>query len=192
MKLSIIIGLVVTAIVGLFVLTGGRGPSTADAPTTVGDFNQLIGKPAPDFTLSTYDGKRVSLGSLKGKKVVLFFNEGLICYPACWNQIAALGSDARLNNDQVASASVVVNSADEWKTAVAKMPELGKETMLLDTDKAISNLYGVLELPSSMHKGVLPGHTYVIVDKDGVVRWINDDPKMAVNNDEIVQQLGKF
>jgi len=192
MKLSIIIGLVVTAIVGLFVLTGGRGPSTADAPTTVGDFNQLIGKPAPDFTLSTYDGKRVSLSSLKGKKVVLFFNEGLICYPACWNQIAALGSDARLNNAQVASASVVVNSADEWKTAVAKMPELGKETMLLDTDKTISNLYGVLELTSSMHKGALPGHTYVVVDQAGVVRWTNDDPTMAVNNDAIVKQLAKF
>jgi peroxiredoxin len=194
MKLAIILGFVVAAMVGLFAFAGGGGSNSTTASPTVapGNFDQLVGKPAPDFTLSSYDGKQMSLNSLKGKKVVLFFNEGLICYPACWNQIAALGSDARLNTGQIVTASVVVNSDQEWKTAVAKMPELGKETMLLDTDKVVSNQYGVLELPSSMHKGLLPGHTYIILDKTGVVRWTSDDPKMAVNNDELIRQLEKF
>jgi len=193
MKLTVILGLIVAAMVGLFVVFGSNGPESADKPAAVqGNFDQLVGKPAPDFTLNTYDGKRVSLSSLKGKKAVLFFNEGLSCYPACWNQIAALGSDARLNNDKVATLSIVVNTAAEWKTAVNKMPELGKETMLIDGDKTVSNQYGMLNLNSSMHKSTLPGHTYVVIDKDGIVRWANDDAKMAVNNDALIEQLGKF
>lgn len=195
MKLTIIIGLVVVAMVGLFALASGGGgsnmPSSSTAPKS-GDFATLQGKPAPDFSLSTHDGRTVKLSDLKGKKVVLFFNEGLICYPACWNQIAALGTDARLNNDQITTASIVINTQDEWKTAVAKMPDLGKETLLLDSDKTVSNQYGVLNLTSSMHKGELAGHTYVILDQNGVVRYTNDDPKMAINNDALVTELGKF
>ncbi|MED3661791.1 redoxin domain-containing protein [Ureibacillus sp. FSL K6-8385] len=40
----------------------------ADSPQSVG-----LGKPAPDFTLETLDGKTVTLSDLKGKKVVLNF-----------------------------------------------------------------------------------------------------------------------
>ncbi len=32
-----------------------------------------VGEPAPDFTLQTHEGKRLSLSSLRGKKVLLWF-----------------------------------------------------------------------------------------------------------------------
>ena len=32
-----------------------------------------IGTPAPDFTAQTHEGKTLSLASLKGKKVLLWF-----------------------------------------------------------------------------------------------------------------------
>src|SRR4051812_27247609 len=34
---------------------------------------QVIGKPAPDFTLQTLDGKKLTLSDLRGKAVVLNF-----------------------------------------------------------------------------------------------------------------------
>jgi thioredoxin-dependent peroxiredoxin len=42
---------------------------------TVADVNLKVseGDPAPDFDLETDDGTRVSLSSLRGKNVVLFF-----------------------------------------------------------------------------------------------------------------------
>ena len=58
--------------------------------------------------------------------------------------------------------------------------------------KDVSREYGMLSLPSSMHKGQYPGHTYLILDKDGMVRFVRDDPQMAVRNDELKAELAKI
>ena len=60
---------------------------SSGAPTSE-QLNSFIGKPMPDIQLSDKDGKKITVADLKGKYTVLFFNEGLMCYPACWNQIA--------------------------------------------------------------------------------------------------------
>src|SRR3989344_5788821 len=81
--------------------SGGSG-----APTTE-QLDSFVGKPMPEIQLSDKDGKKVTAADLKGKYTVLFFNEGLMCYPACWNQIASFGSDERFNSDQIQAISVV-------------------------------------------------------------------------------------
>lgn len=155
-------------------------------------FNALAGKQAPDFTLYSYDDKKVTLSELKGKKVVLFFTEGVMCYPSCWNQIAAFGKDEAFKKEDTMVLAIVVDTKNEWKRAIDKMPELASATILHDTSKNISKEYGVLSLPSSMHKGQFPGHTYLILDRDGVVRYVLDDPQMAVRNDELKVELEKI
>jgi len=156
------------------------------------NFNALIDKPAPDFTLYSYDNKKITLSEQKGKKVVLFFTEGVMCYPSCWNQIAAFGTDDVFKREDTVVFSIVVDTKNEWKRAIDKMPELGTTTVLFDPSRKISKDYGVLSLPSSMHKGQFPGHTYLILDKDGVIRFIKDDPQMAVRNDELKAELEKL
>ena len=64
--------------------------------------------------------------------------------------------------------------------------------VLLDTDKKVSKTYGVLTIASSMHRGEFPGHTYIVLGKDGVIRNIFDDPNMRVNNLEIKEALNKI
>ena len=155
-------------------------------------FNNLMGKPAPDFTLESYDGKKISLSDLKGKNVLLFFNEGLMCYPACWNQIVAFGKDTELKNKDVAVLNITADPKADWKQAIDKMPELGIATVLFDVDRRISLAYGVLSLPSSMHKGQFPGHSYVIIDKEGIVRFTKDDVQMAVRNIELATEIDKL
>lgn len=155
-------------------------------------FDNLVGKPAPDFTLESYDSKKINLSSLKGKNVILFFNEGLMCYPACWNQIAAFAKDTDLTSKNTIVLNINVDAKSDWKTAVDKMPELAAAEVLLDTDRAVSNLYGVLSLSSSMHRGQFPGHTYVIIDKEGVVRLARDDDQMAVRNKELTEEIVKL
>ena len=80
-------------------------------------FNNLQGKPAPDFSLEAYDGKEYKLSDLKGKNVLLFFNEGLMCYPACWNQIAAFGKDKELA-DKAVVLNITADPKNQWKEAV--------------------------------------------------------------------------
>lgn len=155
-------------------------------------FEGLVGKTAPDFTLLGSDGKEITLSRLKGKNVVLFFNEGLMCYPACWNQIAAFGTDERFKNDKVMALSIVNDPNKDWAGAVVKMPQLGSATVLFDTNREVSKIYGVLTLPSSMHRGQFAGHSYVVIDREGVVRSVKDDPQMALRNDELVSGVAKL
>lgn len=154
-------------------------------------FNSLVGKPAPDFTLDTYEGDKITLSSLKGENVILFFNEGLMCYPACWNQITAFGKDSKLQSKAVI-LNITVDPKSDWKSAIDKMPELAQATVLFDSAREVSQKYGVLALPSSMHKGQFPGHSYVIINKEGIVKFAQDDAQMAVRNQELSQELDKI
>lgn len=154
--------------------------------------NNLVGSPAPDFTLKDYSGRAIQLRQLRGKKVVLFFSEGIMCYPACWNQMTALGTDNRLNNKASTTASIVVDQPSEWQPAMQKMPDLGKGTVLFDTDKSVSKRYNMLSVASSMHPGSTPGHTYLIIDQKGIIRYVKDDQSMGIHNDELAAELAKF
>jgi len=147
-----------------------------------------IGEVAPDFTLINQNGSTFTLSNYKDKTVVLFFNEGAMCYPACWDQIASLGEDKRFNNDKVITASIVVDQKDRWDRIISSQPKYGDGTILFDTNKAVSRAYDVLSAPSSMHKGIYPGHTYIIIKK-GVISYILDDPRMALNNEALVSKL---
>lgn len=165
------------------------------AAAQVGDdskFNSWLDKQAPDFTLTSYDGRNISLKDYRGKKVVLFFTEGAMCYPSCWNQIVAFGRDSAFNNDDTVTLNIMVDTEGEWKRAVDKMPELGSATVLLDITRSVSKEYGVLSLPSSMHKGQYPGHTYLILNRDGIVRYVFDDPQMATRSDQLKVELEKI
>lgn len=158
----------------------------------INNLNGLVGKPAPDFSLTDHNGRTYSLADLKGKNTVLFFNEGMMCYPACWNQIASLGFDERFKNDRTVVLSVVVDSAEEWQQAIQKMPELGSATTVHDTNGSVSSAYGMLTTNSSMHYGQLPGHSYVVIDQEGIVRHAFDDPNMALHNDQLVDEIEKL
>ena len=166
-----------------------HGPAVAADDAT---FKSLLDKPAPDFTLEAYDGRRISLKDLKGKNVIIFFTEGAMCYPSCWDQMVAFSKEPKFNNDKTVVLSIVVDPRSDWAEAVKQMPELSSSTVLLDIDRNISLTYGALTLTSSMHRGEFPGHTYIIVDKEGIVRYQLDDEYMQIRNKELLKELDKI
>jgi peroxiredoxin Q/BCP len=191
-------GVFIVVVIGAVFIIGGvmfaigkdsSSSQSAGSVTELADMNSLLNKPAPDFTLTDKAGVAQKLSDLHGKTVVLFFNEGLMCYPACWNQMAKLASDPRLNTDAVKSYSVVVDIVKNWAPAIAQTPELAKADVLYDTDSVVSKEYGMLKSTSSMHYAVYPGHTYVVIDPSGIVRFILDDPRMAINNDKLASEV---
>ncbi|MEK6983323.1 MAG: peroxiredoxin family protein [Nanoarchaeota archaeon] len=157
-----------------------------------GFFENAVGKQAPDFELQDINGNLVKLSNFKGKNVVLFFNEGSMCYPACWNQISSFANDERFNKEDVIAFSIVVDTISQWQQILKKVPQLSKSKILFDTSKKVSADYDVLYVDSSMHKGSYPGHTYFAIDKNGIIRYVKDDSNMAINNDEIAAELDKI
>jgi len=194
-KFNIFIAVAVIALIGGMYYFGGRNIQSNNIggqKTSAGAFDNLIGKPVPEFSLADREGKVYSSENLKGKNYVLFFNEGLMCYPACWNQMAEFGKDARFNKDDLLAFSVVVDSKSEWQSAISKMPELAKAKVLFDVGAAVSREFNVLTANSSMHYGSMPGHTYIVVDKSGIVRYAYDDPTMSINNDMLFNKIKGF
>ena len=164
-------------------------PRAADTSTALQDW---LNQPAPAFTLADRNGQQYSLGGLRGKNIILFFNEGLMCYPACWNQIVAFANDERFNDAGAVVLSVVVDRPTDWQSAINKMPDLAKATVVFDTDKTVSRRFGMLTTASSMHYGSLPGHSFVLIDKEGIIKHIFDDPNMSIHNDQLITEIGKL
>ena len=186
--LSILTVLVVLAVgIGLFKLSENAVPFVP-----VKDPNELVGKPMPHMNLTDKEDKSFDWDSIKNKKTVLFFNEGLMCYPACWDQMAAFGKDERYNSATAAAVSVITDMPSEWDTAIKKMPDLAKAITMFDSEAKNSKLLGLLSVASSMHMGRSLGHTYVLIDQSGIVREVIDDPNMAVNNDKIWEKLNQY
>ena len=205
MSAAIIVAIVIVAVAGLLVWSGSDNkisapsapavdqhghPIAANVPAT--PLNELLDKPAPDFALADKDGKTYSSNELRGKDIILFFNEGLMCYPACWNQIVALAKDERFKNADTIVLSVVVDPPAEWQKAIKQMPELAEATVVFDKDAMVSKQFGMLTTASSMHYGSLPGHTFVLIDKKSVIKHIFDDPNMSIHNDQLVAEISKL
>ncbi len=191
---KIFIGAVVVVIGGLILFTVNRKPS--ETKSTVDrevkekiSFKKAVDQKAPDFELESIDGKTIKLSNYLGKNVVLFFNEGSMCYPACWSQIAELGNDPRFDTESIVAFSIVTDPRSQWLDIVSKSTNLTKSKIIFDTTRSVSKAYDVLYLTSSMHPGSLPGHTYFIIDKEGTIRFAIDDSNMALANDNLIKEI---
>ena len=88
--------------------------------------------------------------------------------------------------------SIVADPKSEWEKIVKETPSFANAKILFDTTKVASRAYDVLSLKSSMHPGSFPGHTYFIIDKEGILRYVFDDPSMAIRNDLLISELAKL
>jgi len=154
----------------------------------------LVTQQAPDFTAqavtSSNGFEEVTLSSLRGKYVVLFF------YPldftfVCPSEIVAF--DSKLEEFTKRNCDIVSVSVDSqythlaWKSTPRTEGGLGQVRfpMVADLDKSIARAYGVLlEKPGVALRGLF------LIDKDGVVRHevINDLP-LGRNVDEALRVL---
>ncbi len=166
--------------------------STENGDTASGE-NPKKTRTLGDVALYDKTGNAYDMGKLAGTNVVLFFNEGLMCYPSCWAQISSFGADPRFQGGELTAVAVVVDSPEDWqREAVAKMPTLANTLTLFDKGGAASRSLGLLNVPSSMHKGQFPGHSYVLADKTGLIRDILDDVAMGINNDTLAEKISEF
>lgn len=159
-------------------------PALASAPEPASPAappDDLVGKPAPDFSGVAQDGTPVHLAALKGKRVVVYFypkDETPGCTKeACsfrdtWQDIAKTGA---------VLVGISADTADSHKAFVAhyKLPFL----LLSDPDGKIGGSYGV---PFSGHH---QRQTFVI-GADGNVLKVYRKVDVTVHAAQVLEDLG--
>lgn len=85
-------------------------------------------------------------------------------------QIVDLQNDEGLRALDIPALSIAFDPVEEQAPAAAELG-LDESAMLIDSDGEVSEAYGVLEWAVATGE---PGHTFVLVDEDGVVRWLQD------------------
>lgn len=186
---------VVAALGTLFVIftNAGGGNSTASGrgPSFVVG-SPGPGQPAPDFSLASASGGTVSLGDYRGRNVLLYFQEGLMCQP-CWTQI----TDLEKAGDAVKAAGVddiVSITTDRVDLLGQKVRDEGitGTPVLSDPNLAVSQAYGTNG--HGMMGGERNGHSFILVGPDGKIRWRADyggapDYTMYVPTDQLLADL---
>jgi len=138
-------------------------------------------RPAPGFSLTTTAGTTVSLADFRGKPVILYFNEGAGC-GSCTQQMAAIEKDTAFQDAGIVVLPIVMNTAEQIKP---DLTTFGVTTPYLLDDGTVSKAYETLG--KGMHEG-LPGHGFVLIDKDGVQRWQGDYPSMWLDPQDLLQE----
>lgn len=136
---------------------------------------------APAFTLPTSDGRTVSLSSLRGSPVILYFNEGAGC-DSCLLQMAEIEKEPGFAEAGITVLPIVMNTAEQIN---ADRERLGVTTPFLLDDGTISEAYGTLG--TGMHEG-LPGHGFVLVDAEGVQQWYGSYPSMWLDPKDLLDE----
>jgi thioredoxin-dependent peroxiredoxin len=119
------------------------------------------GSPAPDFTLTSDSGEQVSLESLRGKPVVLYFYPKDDT-PGCTAQACGI-RDAWGEFERAGAVVLGVSPDDESSHVKFKEKYELPFTLLADTDHSMAEAYGVW-VEKSMY-----GKTYMGVERSTFV-----------------------
>jgi len=95
---------------------------------------------------------------------------------------------------QALDVSLVSIMVDPLNDVAAEASRLGITSVVaVDEDRSVSSAYGALE--ASMHPGIKPGHTFILVDKGGQMIWRWEWPghgsPMYVDVDEVYRDVSR-
>ena len=194
------VGAAVVVLAGLFAVNsagggddagGGATAGSGKFPYVVGDPG--VGEPAPPVRLPATSGGRFDLAAMRGKTVLLYFQEGLMCQP-CWDQIKDLERQAPKVKALGIDATVSITT-DELGQLRQKVSDEGLRTPVLsDGDLAVSETYAANQY--GMMGDSMNGHSFVVVGPDGSIKWRADyggPPKytMYVPMDNLLADMRK-
>ena len=159
----------VAALIVALVLASRSGSSSKSYPFQVGSPGP--GQMAPEVKLTATDGAPFDLSTLRGRNVLLYFQEGVGCQP-CWDQITDI---------QHHSATFSTFGVDEIVTittnALADLRQKATDEgvqipVLSDSTFAVSRAYHANSY--GMMGNSADGHSFVLVGPDGRIRWRAD------------------
>jgi peroxiredoxin len=166
---------VVAVLVGVVAVMMATSRPTSSAAT----------RTAPDFTLTDTTGHQVHLADYRGGDVLLYFSEGAGC-GSCLQQMAAIEKDkAAFDKANITVLPIVMNTRDQ---IMRDMATYGVKTPFLLDHGRVSTAYKTIG--HGMHAG-LPGHSFVLIDKNGMQRWYGEYPSMWLAPTDLLKQVDK-
>ena len=181
------------AIVAIAIITIGYKLTSPSSSTSV-DSSVGMDKHAPVFTLADVNGETFNLKDASTKSnVLLFFNEGLGCAP-CLQQIKELNSDYSTFKDNnvvvVAISTDSLSGLKQW----AQVNGINHIVLLSDQNLSVDTTYHTLGSNVSMMPETKAGHTFVLVDKSGTIKWRDDygPDVMYVPDNEIISKMKSY
>ena len=149
------------------------------------------GDPAPDFTLPTDEGEDVTLSSLRGRPVILYFFPRDDT-PGCTKQ--ACGIRDVYGEFERAGAVVLGVSPDEAASHVKFKEKYGLPfTLLADPDHAVAETYGAWGEKKNygkVYQGII--RSGFVIDADGNLAAAKRNVKADAHKDWALAELAKL
>jgi peroxiredoxin len=143
-----------------------------------------IGQMAPDFTLPSTSGEKLTLSALRGKPVLLAF------FPLAFSgTCTAELCDMRDHHEQFADRDVVVLPISVDSTYALKeykAKHAMKLDLLSDFKREVSRRYGVL-----MEDRFYSNRAYFLIDAQGILRWahVEENPSHRREDAELLRAI---
>ena len=146
------------------------------------------GERAPDFTATTDAGEQISLSSLRGKKVVLYFYPRDNT-PGCTQEAC----DFRDREEALAAKDAVVLgvSTDSVKSHQNfKAKHALPFTLLADPDKELVSAYGVYREKKQYGRSFMGTvRTTFVIDEEGTIANVFNSVKVKGHADAVLESL---
>jgi peroxiredoxin Q/BCP len=149
------------------------------------------GDPAPDFSGTTTDGKPVSLGDYRGRKLVMYFYP-MDDTPGCTKQACSLRDH---NAEIAAKGAAILGVSTQGEESHRKFTEKFRLNfpLLADTEGAVGRAYGTLGGSGLLSKlksaaGMADRVTFVI-DENGRIAHVIDRPDVSRHAEEVLALL---
>ncbi|WP_216214747.1 peroxiredoxin family protein [Amycolatopsis aidingensis] len=165
----------VFAVVVLYLVYQSSQPEP-DASGGGSGYTHVAGEPgsgdqAPGFTLPASTGGEVGLADYRGRSVLLYFQEGLMCQP-CVDQIADLEQNQAALTE-VGVDAVVSISHDPLDQVTQVTTDRNLSTpWLSDPTQQVIHAYDAHKY--GMMQGTTAGHSFLLVGPDGTIQWRAD------------------
>ena len=173
-------GIVIAAAVGIVVIAAlyaiFSSNTSSQATGGTGAYPYAVGNPgpgeaAPPMRLPSTNGDTFDLANLEGERVMLYFQEGVMCQP-CWDQLRDI--EARWDDFEALGIDRAVSITSDPLDVLEDKVALERLDTPLLSDPGVevsatyeANQYGMMG--TSMN-----GHSFVIVGPDGTIEWRAD------------------